>query len=53
MSVAVDPEGVAPISTLWTPHNGKVCYPAVEAAQELGNSLAYQVMLLWDRKEDG
>ena len=38
----------APISTLWTPRNGQVCYPALEAAQPLGNALARYVVRLWD-----
>jgi len=37
----------APISTLWTPHNGQVCYPALEAAQPLGNALARAVYEQW------
>lgn len=41
-------ERYAPISTLWTPHNGMVCYPATEPAQQLGCALARHVLDLWE-----
>lgn len=43
----IEGEEHARITTMWTPRNGRVCYPATEQAAPLGNILARLVVETW------